>query len=109
MVLSAKCVVYTNNFFYYIYGQLSRIIDKGFCNIAITKNIQHGIVMVVTATASLTGTMGIQLLHVYLQNYGSCEYSTIISFVRIIVSRHSGIAFLPVSTLLLNYSHNIHF
>ena len=26
--------------------------------------------MVVTATASVTGTMGTQLLHVYLQNYG---------------------------------------
>ena len=26
--------------------------------------------MVVTATASVTGAMGTQLLHVYLQNYG---------------------------------------
>ena len=34
------------------------------------KHIQHDIVMVVTATASVTGTMGTQVLLVYLQNYG---------------------------------------
>ena len=43
---------------------------KRFCNVPITKSIQHGIVMVVKANTSVTGTMGTQLLRVYLQNYG---------------------------------------
>ena len=53
-----------------IYGQLSRNVDKTCLVDNHYKNIQRGIVMVVTATASVTGTMGTQRVHVYLQNYG---------------------------------------
>ena len=53
-----------------IYGQLSRNVDKTCLVDNHYKNIQRGIVMVVAATASVTGTMGTQRVHVYLHNYG---------------------------------------
>ena len=43
--------------------------------------------MVVTATASVTGTMGNQVLRVYLQNYE--RYRQIISFFVAIFGRFS--------------------